>query len=1244
MRYRHLRRTVIAVLAAVAFLLLVGAVAVRLLDSERARSWAARWIEGQARAVGVELEIGALHWGSVPPRLLLDDLVLSTAGVHAEVQRLSADLAGVRLAERTLILDTMAAHGVRVRLSGLPSLPARGGSWLRLRVKRLDLDQLEVDGRQLPGSLAVHLAGLSGAWAGDGATARGFVRCQRIALEVPGMEPLAAGLLARFTLGDGISVPSWRVVARGAELRGRASLSSAGTLRAEAEGPLDLGELDRLVRAGGVLDGECWIVASLASDREPLLDVHVRSPEIVAAGFPVYEPEAHIELGPGGLIGTLDGGRLHGGELRGTYTLGRFGPSPPHRVEARGSGVELAGFLTSLGVPAGGLAAAADLEAELEWSGGQIARGHGRGQASLRRRAGVLPVEGRLKVELAPEGLLLFEARQLQVGGSVVSWQGPLTLGTWQPAWTVEAAPAVFAELGPMVNVWAGAEVVPAEIAGQGSLQVDLAGPFDQLRVGVRVEAEPLLYPPMQLDRVVAELVVTSSEVEVMEALYRLGDGDGAVSGTIVLAPEAGDAVLDLDIRGQRIPLQSVAAWLGVEELAAGTASFTGGLRGPLRSPRGSWALGLVGVSAMGRELGDGSATVDLDEGAFTARNLSFSGGLGGELRWAVGAGEVAGELSWPGMPVALLGKAAAELLGSSCDVRTDFLWSLDRPLVGKLRAVNEGFELEVVADQTGVGANARLGDAAVASVALARDPEGRLKGPGRLRLDAVEDVVERLLPLASVPARGSAEVAFEVDWPPGDWPQLAGTLEALDLELEERPARLLEPAAFSLSAQGVEIEGLRLSLLGDEVFLRLGIGADGGLRGNVAGTLDALLLRFLIPEWEPAGRATGVVELLGSLDEPRLEGVAHASQASFRVPASRLVVSGIDGTLLLSSDEMILEGMQFRVMHGAATCAGRLGRREGQVRLDLDGAVSNLELPLFPGLVPRLRGSWSLDGSPGDLLLSGELEIERAALHRQDDLAAILMDWLAAPPGAEGGGLQLDLHVEADRTIEARSPFIRVVGSASLDVTGSAEQPGLVGQIELMEGGDFSFQGVRYELDRCTLSFSDPLRMDPFLDLQARAWVQTYQITVRLTGTFDRLVPVLTSDPPLPEAEIFSLLALGFRNDAVGGGAVGVGLASTLLTREINAELERRARTLLPVDQVRIDPFAEASTGNPTARITVVKQLSPTWTVILQSNLTSNREEVVVSRWFLGPGLYLEATRDVDGTYSADLKMRRRY
>ena len=79
----------------------------------------------------------------------------------------------------------------------------------------------------------------------------------------------------------------------------------------------------------------------------------------------------------------------------------------------------------------------------------------------------------------------------------------------------------------------------------------------------------------------------------------------------------------------------------------------------------------------------------------------------------------------------------------------------------------------------------------------------------------------------------------------------------------------------------------------------------------------------------------------------------------------------------------------------------------------------------------------------------------------------------------------------------------------------------------------------VATSVENGTITFSDPNQIDPFIDIQARAWVQNYQITVRLTGTLDRLVPTVSSDPPLEEAGIYSLLALGHRNEAVGGGAI---------------------------------------------------------------------------------------------------------
>jgi len=254
-----------------------------------------------------------------------------------------------------------------------------------------------------------------------------------------------------------------------------------------------------------------------------------------------------------------------------------------------------------------------------------------------------------------------------------------------------------------------------------------------------------------------------------------------------------------------------------------------------------------------------------------------------------------------------------------------------------------------------------------------------------------------------------------------------------------------------------------------------------------------------------------------------------------------------------------------------------------------------------------------------------------------------LILEWFggaSSPPGE--GGPSLDLRIEADQTIELRSPFVRLVGSANLHVTGTTSRPGLVGKVEFEEGGEITLQNLRYDLERGIFTFADPDRIDPSIELQLTTWVQNYQVTLRVSGTSDRLIPQVTSSPPLPQEQVYSLLAMGGRSDSLGSGAMGVGLASTMLSQQISSELDRRTKWVLP--HVRVDPFASDATSGPAARVTVVQQLAPNWTVTLQSNLSSERAEVIVSRWYLAPGIFLEASRDLDGSYGLDIKMRRPY
>ncbi len=67
-RYRHLKRTVIAVLATVAFVLLFGLVIRTILEAPPTRRMAINWLEQLARGYGAELEIDRPALGHLAPQ------------------------------------------------------------------------------------------------------------------------------------------------------------------------------------------------------------------------------------------------------------------------------------------------------------------------------------------------------------------------------------------------------------------------------------------------------------------------------------------------------------------------------------------------------------------------------------------------------------------------------------------------------------------------------------------------------------------------------------------------------------------------------------------------------------------------------------------------------------------------------------------------------------------------------------------------------------------------------------------------------------------------------------------------------------------------------------------------------------------------------------------------------------------------------------------------------------------------
>ena len=149
MRYRHLRRTVIAVLATIAFLLIFALAVRAVLDAEPTRRLARHWLVETANGYGVELEIGDLHWGLLPPGLRLSQVSFKGVGIDAEIRALQVDLGRVWLTQRTIELGRVSAKGVRLSLTGLPQTSGGGRADYKVKVRNFSLEDVEFQGFDL---------------------------------------------------------------------------------------------------------------------------------------------------------------------------------------------------------------------------------------------------------------------------------------------------------------------------------------------------------------------------------------------------------------------------------------------------------------------------------------------------------------------------------------------------------------------------------------------------------------------------------------------------------------------------------------------------------------------------------------------------------------------------------------------------------------------------------------------------------------------------------------------------------------------------------------------------------------------------------------------------------------------------------------------------------------------------------------------------------------------------------------
>ena len=1010
--------------------------------------------------------------------------------------------------------------------------------------------------------------------------------------------------------------------------------------------------------------------------------------------------EGVIRVDPLGLLVNVPRASYAGGTLEALVRLERLKSPPlPVRIVLRGRDMDFEQFFSDLGLRGTGLKGRADLDTTLTFGRGGIEHADGIGRIHVTSAGGPSAVPGRFALPFSGggplevrDGQLLFAGASFATaGGARIRVDGGLHLGTWQPDLQLEVASDDLAEVERIAdNFYPAIQrkplTPPLGLGGAGRISAHLSRSFSDPRVEGRLSASNFVLRGVPFGTATAEFLVDRNVATFSPFAAKDGGASLTLTGKIGWGGVLKDAYrLDgLVAEFSAWPIERVLKFLDLDLPITGAGTGRLPLDGVTPALSGRIPLVLTDASLWGQRLDrlEGVLAFEKDriviENA-TARVADGTASGGGFYRYADRAFGL--DLDVRAVPVARLDAAGGLSLTGILSGKVKGSGTVDKPNLDLTARVADAAWSGSPLGRPGADLELRATSDRGAFTLLARAPEaaeitlqpGATEGRWRGRVEVSS--LAPFAPLLGLPedARLDGRLSAEASLSPGkdvDALRGEGTVSAARVSAYGRTLELRAPAPLKVEGGKVFVERLTLAEVAREdlpprpataftISGTAGLSAPYALDVAVSGSFDAALLKPALEGMNAAGRATVDLRVSGTAAKPALLGRATLDGVDLSSPGGASFES-ITGTLIFSEDRVTVPDLAVRYNGGTVNLGGFAalsGLRPTSFRLS--ARVGHVRASPFDGFRATFSGDLVFLGDTVVRTARGELSLDRAVYSR--DFSLDIASLLARKRAAVSSGnptvfdaMALDVRLLAPpSSIEVRNNVARLNLSGELFVRGTWGHPLLFGEVTAEEGGRLTLQGQRYEIQSARILFSNPLRIEPFFELEARGTVSRYLITFGLTGTPSRLVPTFSSDPQLSEAQIVSLMTSGdVPQSAVAGAPVGAAPISSddsvskaareLLASLATSAVTSRTREFFRLDRLQIDPtITGASFDVP--RVTVGKSLGKDFNAMVSFVLSSNQQQIITLDYQLTPAAVIQARLDENGIYSLELRIRQR-
>jgi translocation and assembly module TamB len=530
---------------------------------------------------------------------------------------------------------------------------------------------------------------------------------------------------------------------------------------------------------------------------------------------------------------------------------------------------------------------------------------------------------------------------------------------------------------------------------------------------------------------------------------------------------------------------------------------------------------------------------------------------------------------------------------------------------------------------------------------------------PTQARIDFSHFNIAAPLRMAHFPAlNGESSLAgfITLEGPLDHIDQLRGEAHLPEMAVTVDGVHLVSQGGFHASLANSRIQLDPLHVTGEETDLQakgtLGLKGDQHLDLSASGTINLKLAETLDSDLTAGGTSTFSLEAHGPLKDPGFQGRIDFQNCSLSLEDLPNGLSQLHGTLEFNQNRLEVKSLTAMTGGGQLSVGGYLAYQHG-LFADLTVTGKSMRIRYPEGVSSLADTTLHLQGTQNSLLLSGDVLITRFSVSSDLDLAALASQtnsvMTIAPPEAPSNHIRLDVHVASSPQLNFQNAFAKLAGNVDLHLGGTVASPSLLGRIAITEGSAL-LAGTRYDLQRGDITFTNPVRIEPSIDLNATARVEDYDITLGLHGTPQKLSVSYRSEPPLPEADVVALLALGrtgnqqrlYTQQQEQEGANPT--TDALLGGALNATVSSRVQRLFGASSVKVDPNYLGALGNSTSRIIVEEQLGRNLTLTYATNVNTTGQQLIQAEFAINRHVSLLVARDESGVFSMVIKATRRY